>query len=526
MPVTSRFSAPGLRWVHLVVGLFALLLVINAQAHAMLLDTSVADGANLATFPSELVLTFSEEVGLVDGGTTLHGNDLEPIVLSPTSTDDIVTIPLPQQGEGAYAIQWRVISADGHPISGTVRFTVGAGYQGESTATDQPLPGWVDVADQLNMGLLYLGLLAATGVMVTGWFVARDEASDSRRISRRFASAALLAAVVQLPLVVIVQRGAFFDSVSDLISGVRELDWSLLLLPLLILAAIIVSRSPGALLMFLGAALGTLLLTGHTRSREPMWLMMLSDGVHLVVGAVWLGGLIILTCGLAGKSFHSAFADPRPPVARFSALAAWSVGGLALSGGLMAWRILDSWDALLHTVYGQTLLIKVGIVLVVIAIAAVNRFWLLPRTSMAWLRKLVLVELVLLLVVTGVTGRLVNLDPNVQAATPVVLYQGQVDLGKGYVVDLLVSEKGEEITITAQIYDDMGMVITPVDDPSVAWSLPSQSLGPLDLSLESSQNGYVGTMVLPVQGDWSLDIKVRIDKFTELRATVQIPIDQ
>ncbi|MCA9834666.1 MAG: copper resistance protein CopC/CopD [Thermomicrobiales bacterium] len=505
-----------------MVGLFALLFAGSVQAHAMLVSSSITDGAHFDAFPTELVLTFSEEVGLVEGGTTLHGSNFEPIELSPTATDEVVTILLPEQGDGAYAVQWRVISADGHPISGTVRFTVGADYLGESASVDQPLPDWFDFLSQMNTGLLYLGLLAASGVVITGWFVARDATADICRVARRSMTMGLLAACVQLPLVAIAQRGEFFDSLNELMSGILALDWSLMLLPVMLLAAIVLSRYPIVFLVPLLGALAMLLLTGHTRSGDPMWLMMLSDGVHISVGAIWLGGLIVLTLGLSGRWFRSAFATPNIPVARFSALAAWSVSALAITGGIMAWRILDSWDALFQTAYGQTLLIKVGVVLLVMVIAGVNRFWLLPRTSMAWLRKLVLAELVLLIVVTGVTGRLVNLDPNVQAATSEVLYQGQVDLGKGYLVELSVISDDGEITVTAQMSDDMGMVVTPVESPVVAWSLDAQSLGPLDLELESTANGDEGAIILPVEGSWSMDISVRVDRFTELHTSLQI----
>ena len=54
-----------------------------------------------------------------------------------------------------------------------------------------------------------------------------------------------------------------------------------------------------------------------------------------------------------------------------------------LSGAFLAWRIVGSWDALLTDGYGQLLLVKIGVAAFAVAIAAYNRFRLLPRMSAA-----------------------------------------------------------------------------------------------------------------------------------------------
>ncbi|WP_162802221.1 copper resistance CopC family protein [Ornithinimicrobium murale] len=99
-----------------------------AQAHDQLTDSSPAAGEELSSPPSEVHLTFSGEVlelGAVvtvlddDGGTWEAG---EPVIDGQS-----VTAPLTEgMPGGAYEIQWRVSSSDGHPISGSIPFTVEA----------------------------------------------------------------------------------------------------------------------------------------------------------------------------------------------------------------------------------------------------------------------------------------------------------------------------------------------------------------------------------------------------------------
>ena len=59
-------------------------------------------------------------------------------------------------------------------------------------------------------------------------------------------------------------------------------------------------------------------------------------------------------------------------VSRFSGIAAGVVALLGLTGVLLGWRILGSWAALVQTAYGITLLVKLGLVAVAVAIAAYN----------------------------------------------------------------------------------------------------------------------------------------------------------
>ena len=82
--------------------------------------------------------------------------------------------------------------------------------------------------------------------------------------------------------------------------------------------------------------------------------------------------------GLAGRREAAAAL-----VSRFSTAAAAVLAALVLSGAFLAWRIVGSWDALLTDGYGQLLLVKIGVAALAVAIAAYNRFRLLPRMTAA-----------------------------------------------------------------------------------------------------------------------------------------------
>jgi hypothetical protein len=95
-----------------------------AAAHNYLVSSTPSDGAVLDAAPSEVTLEFNGPVGqkfatvVVAGpdGTTVQSG--APRVVGGTVTQRV----RPLEQSGTYRIAWRVVSSDGHPISGTLEF--------------------------------------------------------------------------------------------------------------------------------------------------------------------------------------------------------------------------------------------------------------------------------------------------------------------------------------------------------------------------------------------------------------------
>jgi len=170
----------------------------------------------------------------------------------------------------------------------------------------------------------------------------------------------------------------------------------------------------GRVLVCGGAVLALLCLplTGHTRSVGPAWLVVGSDTLHVLAGALWFGGLLGLVLTLRRSVPADAAART---VVRFSTTAAGLVAAVAVTGTLLAWRILPDAGALVRTGYGRTLVAKVAVVALVVAIAAWNRFRLVPRAADTaahrTLRRTVAAEAALVLLALAVTGVLVSQSP-------------------------------------------------------------------------------------------------------------------
>lgn len=109
-------------------GLAGLVAAAPALAHDELIGSSPAAGATLTALPSRVVLHFEEppqsqgiQMKVTGPGGTLL-NSTGPQLNGSTITEAL----RPSKRLGAYVISFRIVSDDGHPVSGTILFTVAA----------------------------------------------------------------------------------------------------------------------------------------------------------------------------------------------------------------------------------------------------------------------------------------------------------------------------------------------------------------------------------------------------------------
>lgn len=106
-----------------------------AQAHDTLVSTTPKSGATTAPVQS-VSMVFNEAVLNTGAAVTVTGPDGPVAQGAPSINGATVSQDLRQPlANGSYAVTWRVLSSDGHPISGVFKFTVAGASQSPSTAT-------------------------------------------------------------------------------------------------------------------------------------------------------------------------------------------------------------------------------------------------------------------------------------------------------------------------------------------------------------------------------------------------------
>lgn len=108
----------------LMMGLSCLLWASMAHAHAEFRGSVPAQDSLLDALPAEISLEFSEQVGVLTMTWRLPDGK-EVVVAGEAGATTLTVQPPPDAGRGTYVLQWRVASADGHPVTGALVFSVG-----------------------------------------------------------------------------------------------------------------------------------------------------------------------------------------------------------------------------------------------------------------------------------------------------------------------------------------------------------------------------------------------------------------
>ena len=127
------------------------------------------------------------------------------------------------------------------------------------------------------------------------------------------------------------------------------------------------------------ACLASLAGVGHTQAQEGLFVHVIADGTHLLAAGAWLGGLVVLLAVLNDPSKT----DVDHVLMRFSGMGYAAVALLVGTGAVNSWYLLPSISQLPASLYGQLLIIKLGLFALMLLLAAMNRFWLVPNLQAA-----------------------------------------------------------------------------------------------------------------------------------------------
>lgn len=539
-----RILATALAVLTIAVGL-----ALPAHAHASLLGTDPAEGAVLATSPDRITLRFDEPVTLPDKAIQLFDAAGVAVPADAAATDTAVTVTPPSVLSGTYLVAWRVISADGHPVVGSLSFSVGTPSPHRIQPVVADAAGWVAVPLAVAQVVAYLGLFLAVGLGVFAAFVLPEggRADRLRPLLRRTGGygtgAALMAAVALIGLTVADQQGLDADALLTISAWTGATPEQLTALAVLAAGLAVLGLGAGLhtssarrVVVGAGAAVAALApaLTGHSRAFGPAWLVIATDVLHMLAGSVWFGGLIGLAITLAANRQRPKLGAVT--LARFSALAAGVLAALLASGTILAWRIVGSWDDLFGTTYGRLLLAKIALVAVAAGIAGWNRFVLLPRVrtepeagatrrqrrdaeaardrGLTRLGRLVAVEASVLVAVLAVTGVLVDQSPRpataaVRTGAPVV---AGASLGSLTALATIAPGAVGRNVLLVQLQDAGGDPTETRYPPTVRLRSDDVDLGTVEVRSQAAGT-YRGVVVLPHPGRWRVQVSLRLSEF-------------
>jgi copper transport protein len=387
-----------------------LLLSTQACAHAVLVSSSPGQGERLARAPTALILRFSEPVThVVLTLTDRYGRSLD--LKAVTSGAEVEATPNKPLADSAYALNWRAVSEDGHPVRAAVVFSVG------SSSGMLDLNGLVrDRGNSLaaltwaaKLGYCACALFGVGGTFFAFWV----GGARPGRANGVLLGAACLCGIASLGLLGVEEAGSSLaglispDSWASAIDGSFARSIALAVVSLLLSIAAIVRPSRGrplslASILAIGPAFA---LTGHASDAGVRWLSAAALSVHVAAACFWAGALPRLWLLLGPRRAGQADA-----LRRFSAAIPYSVAAIVVAGLYLAWIEVGSAEALWRTAYGNLLMAKVAVVGCALLLGWYNRLFLTrgavagDAASIRSMKWTVSAEIILIVVILSVTA--------------------------------------------------------------------------------------------------------------------------
>jgi copper transport protein len=521
----------------------------EACAHASLVKASPADGAVVPVAPQALSLTFNEPVSpLVIRLIGPDGASIAPRTVVGENNTVTVTAPANLQ-RGTHLLSWRVISADGHPVGGSLMFSIGAPSAQPPANADSRAEHGVRTVLWAVKVVLYVGLFAGIG---GAFFCAWIAEPVSRRRSEPWLLMLLTAGLIAAPASVALQGVDALDlplsALAHKVSWETGLETSYgltaiaaafaLFAGLFACVAESLRLARGlALLGLLGVGLA-LSLSGHASTAQPQLVSRATLFLHAVCVAFWIGALLPLALGARDAAVRAAL-PAISELRRFSNAIVPVVVLLLLTGLWLAFVQLDRIEALWTTNYGQVLAGKLAAVIALFALAAANRYWLVPKfesSGGAAARPFAIsiaFELVIALVILGLVA-LWRFTPPPRALAADASISLHIH-GEKAMAEIEIERAKQRSPQASVLVLDGAFQPLAAKEVTLVLANPAAGIEPIRMNAtRAGANGgarantstwRIGDLRIPVAGRWNLRVEILISDFEKriIEDTVTLP---
>ncbi|MBS4174937.1 copper resistance protein CopC [Bacillus sp. FJAT-49736] len=362
-------------------------------AHAYIVKSTPQEDEVLQKAPKDVSIQFDEEIQpgfrslkvLDQTGKRVDRNNAHINKKSKAILEASLKSDLP---DGTYTIQWNVISSDGHPVNGTIPFQIGksGGSAGLSQATTN---GYTPHADMIIIRwLFYISCSLLIGCLFFSLYVYKGTpfyfSNTSKRILRYSIQGMFISIVLSLPLQTTIDAGVNWASAinfSMLLETLKSTSfgmvWILQIALMIILYFItyyIIHSSAKQKWAYAGilavlAILASKSFIGHATTSSNKWIGITMDFLHMSSAALWIGSLLAMVLLLRKKDNELIY---WLTIQRFSYWGAAFVTVIVGTGIYESIQFIPTLNALISTAYGQIIIAKSVLLLLMIGLALFN----------------------------------------------------------------------------------------------------------------------------------------------------------
>jgi copper transport protein len=512
----------------------------GASAHATLVTSEPVDGAALRAPPKQMRLDFGEPVAPLAIRLLTADGRVVPLTRVRTMQQSLIVEMPTDIATGTSILSWRVTSSDGHPIGGTVSFSV------DKSSPERVAPQLAeDRLGRFPPWLLHvLTLIGLAGVVGGALFQAWIVPVRLPGLDRALIISAPLTGVFAITRFGADAADAVGGDLAGLInvalwwqplSGILGGAVLLILVALALSELSIVARHRWACALSAAAVLTAGLAfasSGHAAAASSHYLLQPSIMLHIAAVLFWSGSLVpllllardgsILAAGIALKNYAS------PVLASVVVLA---VTGIVL-GALQLGAVAELWSS----GYGVILSLKLAAILPLLALAAFNRLHLTPRVragnveALRPLRASIAAEITIVVVIFGLVSLWRFTPPPRDMSAVRVLSTGIQFHAHGTrgMANLIVSPaRAGPVKVSVQVMDVQSrpFAVSGLDlmltDPANRIELIRRKARRV-----TAASWVIDDLTIPVPGSWLVRIDLLVSDFEKISIRTTLTVNE
>lgn len=515
----------------LIACVFIILIPKNASAHAYVVKSNPAENETLKKAPSVVKIEFDEDIQVSHFNTLFVRDSSGKRVDLKDAHIDKGNKKLLEAGlkenlkNGLYSIQWKAISADGHPIQGVIPFRVGLAEAGADEVQVEEM-GYVPQIDMImERGILYTSFSLFLGVLFFNLILYKENATSVQSRSKRIIWISLfgifISLLFNLPLQAKINADVSWLEAFDPFLLKETLQLSVfgyvwitqmaLISMLMIVTYFAVKREKLSsfkvwsipIVLFIGL-LVMKAFNSHAYGLKFKEIAVVMDFLHLFAASLWIGGLssIILLLRKEDDKWTMYW----NAIKRFSPWATGAVIVILLTGLFNSTFFIPTIHSLFDTKYGLALLAKIllfGCMGILGIIHYVKGKMRAQKRLGATLRVEFIVGVIIFLIVAFMT--------NIQTPPmpPTGPFTESKQLDNGYELTLHVSpNKVGQNTFHITLKDENGQPVTDMEQMILTTQSLDMNMGKGSFKVSAVSPGEYEAegMYINMTGNWNIHV--------------------
>ncbi|MGF9991149.1 copper resistance CopC/CopD family protein [Bacillus mycoides] len=515
----------------LIACVFIILIPKSASAHAYVVKSNPAENETLKKAPSVVKIEFDEDIQ-VSSFNTLFVRDTsgKRVDLKDAHIDKknkkILEAGLKENlKNGLYSIQWKAISADGHPIQGVIPFRIGLAEAGTDDIQVEEM-GYVPQIDMImERGILYTSFSLFIGVLLFNLILYKGSASQVQSRSKKIIWISLfgifISLLFNLPLQAKINADVSWLEAFDplLLKETLQLSvfgyvWitQMALISTLMIVTYFAVKSERVssfkvwsipIVLFMGL-LVMKAFNSHAYGLKFKEIAVVMDFLHLFAASLWIGGLSSIVLLL--RKEDDKWTMYWDAIKRFSPWATGTVIVILLTGLFNSTFFIPTIHSLFDTKYGLALLAKI-LLFVCMGILEIIHYVKGRMRAQQRLGATVKVEFIIGIIVFVIVAFMTNVQTPPMPPTGPFTESKQLD--NGYELTLHVSpNKVGQNTFHITLKDENGQPVTDMEQIVLTTQSLDMNMGKGSFKVSAVSPGEYEAegMYINMIGNWNIQV--------------------